>query len=512
MRPFEYRANLTSAEFPFLSDLQGRNVISAGIDQNFSRQLASSKNKDRDVGIPQIYYMHNVIPTDAGVCTVAYSEIAKAPLDTESNFSNIFPIRDTNENFGYLGITNSGRNYILMDVNTGWLRTTDKAPASKRFVSTAHVNGQTYIYYGGVGAVKYTIGTNVLTPVTLTGLDPAQILGICASSGYMIAWSANKIFWSSTIDPTDFTPSTVTGAGSQSLQEAKAEIVCCLPQNGGFVVYTKRNAVGVTYTGNAQYPFSGREIIGAGGLSGPQYSGYNGNSTNHFVYNTYGFQEVSMSSANIVFPSATDFLAGSQFEDFDEQSLTFISTQIAGAMVKKVSVIANRYMIISYGQVQLTHALFYDVALARWGKLKVPHVACFEYNYPSPEIVDSPRKSIGFLGVDGTIKVCTLSYDTTGSNGVIICGKYQLDRNRYIELQTVSIESIKSNNSLNVKIITTVDGRNTVRVSDPYLAINQGTYRHYTCRASGMNHSVMISGAFHAHSLELKFNDGGAIR
>lgn len=507
-----YRANLTSAEFPFLSELQGRNVIVSGQDQNYSRQLSSNKNKDRDIGIPQIYYMHNVIPTDAGVCSVGYQDIIQPPADTDNNFIKVFQLRDVNENVALLGITSTGRSYALVDTNIGWVRSTDKSPAVGRFISTAHVNGQTYIYFGKVGCFKYNFTTGALDAVALTTLDVTQILGVCASNGYMIAWTANKVFWSSTIDPTDFTPSLTTGAGSEGIQEAKAEIVCCLPQNGGFIIYTKRNAIAMAYTNNAQYPFNSREIIGAGGLADPNLAGYDGNSTNHAVYSTSGLQEISMASATIMSPQATDFLAGSQFEDFDEINLVFNITQISTAMKKRMSVVANRYIVISYGIATLTHALIYDIALARWGKLKVNHVDCFEYFYPSSLVVDAPRKSIGFLQANGTVKVATLSYDTTGSAGVMVLGKYQLARQRAITMHEIHLESIQAGNSLNVKLLTTLDGKNVASISSPYLATNFDTFRKYTCRASGLNHSIMVSGAFHVHSLELTFADGGAIR
>src|SRR5438067_327258 len=507
-----YRANLTSAEFPFLSDLQGRNVIVTGQDQNYSRQLSSNKNKDRDIGIPQIYYMHNVIPTDAGVCTVGYQDVIQQPADTDNSFAKMFQLRDPNENVAFFASTLTGRNYALTDFNIGWVRSTDKAPAANRFVTTAHVNGQTYIYFGQVGCFKYNFSTGALDAVTLTGLDPTQILGVCASSGYMIAWTGTKVFWSSTIDPTDFTPSTVTGAGSQAMQEAKGEIVCCLPQNGGFIIYTKRNAIAMAYSNNAQYPFNGREFIGAGGLADPSLAGYDGNSTDHCVYSTSGLQDVSMSNATIMSPQCTDFLAGSQFEDFDEVALTFNITQISGAMKKKISIVANRYIIISYGVAELTHALVYDLALARWGKLKVTHVDCFDYSYPSSAIVDAPRKSIGFLQQNGTVKIATLSYDTTGSYGVMVMGKYQLARQRYITMQEVHLESIKAGNSLNVKVLSTYDGKNVAAGTEPTLATNADTFRKYVCRASGLNHSIMVAGAFHVFSAELVYRHGGAIR
>lgn len=505
-----YRANLTAAEFPMISEFQGRNVIVGGNDQNFNRHTNSPKNKDRDIGIPQIYYMHNVIGTDAGVTSVGYLQQASTPFDTDNTFNEAFVLRDPAGNVAILATTTSGRNYVLPSIGGGWLRTTDKAPAAGKEVTTAYVNGETYIYYGGNNCFKYDFATNALVAVTLMGLTPASILGVCASSGYMIAWTTNKVFWSSTINPEDFLPSLATGAGSQSLQQARGELVSCLPHNSGFVVYTKKNAVGASYTGNAQYPFTFKNIDGCGGLSASNLVSFDGNSTNHFAYTTSGLQEISMQNSVVLFPQVTDFIAGSQFEDFDEVTKQFTVTPLSSPMLKKLTMVSNRYLVISYGIAALTHALVYDFALARWGKLKVPHVDCFEFIYPSTAVIETPRRSIAFLQLDGTVKVATMSYDTSGSYGVVVLGKYQYDRNRYLAMHEIHLESIREGSVIEVKWLTTLDGK-TAAIAPTVLAASSGTYRRYNCYTSGLNHSLVVVGAFHLHSLELAFTDEGAV-
>lgn len=513
MTQFTYRGNLTAAEFPFLSELQGRTIIMPMVDQNYSRQASSTKNKDRDIGIPQVYYMHNVVPTEAGLTTVAYQQLAKGPADSDNSFKEILSVRDINENFAYFANGANGRNYALTDLTIGWKRiVVDKAPIAGALVTTAHVNGQTYICYGGVGTFKYNFADNTLIEVILGGLDKTKIMGVTESNGYMIAWTATTVHWSSIVDPTDFIPSLVTGAGGGGVQETKAAIVCCLPSNDGFIIYTKKNAVVQIYSGNTQYPFNAQEVKGAGGVSDPSMVAYDGNSTNHFTYGTSGLQEISSNNAQVVFPQVTDFVSGAEFEDFDEATLKFSVFPVSGVMKKKLTMVSNRYMIISYGVSQLTHALVYDMALARWGKIKINHVDCFEYAYPSSQVADAPKRSLGFLQADGTIVLGIVSYSTTGSNGVIILGKYQHERARYIQMQEIHLESIKANNLLNLKLLTTLDGSNPVITTVPYLAENTGTYRRYNCRASGLNHSIMLSGAFHVHSIVLKYADVGAAR
>lgn len=506
-----YRANLTAAEFPMISEFQGRTIIIPGPDQNYSRQANSPKNKDRDIGIPQVYYCHNIIGTDAGLSSVGYQTLATAPLDTDNGFQDVFNIRDINDNVGYLVNTTSGRNYILPSIGLGWLRTTDKAPVAGGIVSIAFVNGETYIFFGGTGCFKYNFATNTLDPVTLAGLSIPTILGIATANGYLLAWTSNKVFWSSTIDPTDFVPSLVTGAGSSGLQQAKGSIVACLPQNGGFIAYTKKNAVAMIYTNNVQTPFTAKENIGAGGLSSFNLVAYDGNSTDHYAYTTDGLQQISLSNSAIIHPQVSDFIAGSQFEDFDETTFTFTELLLSTPMQKKVTMVSNRYLVLSYGVTQLTHALVYDYALARWGKFKVNHVDCFEYTYPSPAVVETPRRSIAFMQADGTLQVVVMSYDTTGSSGVVLLGKYQYDRNRYVTMQEVHLESVRSGAMLAVTWLTSIDGKNTV-TAPCTLVENLGTYRRYNSRTTGLNHSLVISGGFQAHSLELKFSDAGAVR
>lgn len=75
------------------------------------------------------------------------------------------------------------------------------------------------------------------------------------------------IAWSSLIDPTDFTPSLVTGAGGGAVQGAKGDIVCCVSHTIGLVIYTNQNAVAAPTSGNARYPFNFRELVASGGIA-----------------------------------------------------------------------------------------------------------------------------------------------------------------------------------------------------------------------------------------------------
>ncbi len=499
MSQFTYRGNLTNAGIPFLTEQIGATVISAGIDQ--------------EGGIPQIYYAHNVVPSLRGVTAVGYLGLVSPPANTDNTFDEIFFIRDPNENVAYLGVTTSGRCYVWLSSGSGWLQTTSIGPGLNGLVTVAHVNGQSYINFSGVGTYRYDFATNTLIAVVLAGIVATAPLAIAASNGYMVFITASTFYWSSTLDPTDFVPSLITGAGSESIQEAKAALTICLTHDAGVMIYTKKNAISAAYSNNVQYPWIYKEVSGAGGLSKPSLVASDGNSMNHFSYTTNGLQEIAVNNSAIVFPELTDFIAGAKFEDYDEVSNTFTEVTLAPTMPmkKKLTIVANRYFVFSYGVTQLTHALIFDLALKRWGKLKITHVDCFEYLTPINEVIETPKRSIGFMQADGTLYSTNLSYENTGSYGTVILGRYQLDREHFLGLHEIHLETIKTDAVLNAKVLTTIDGVNYTTYT-PYLASAVGKNRRYNNRSIGLNHSVVLSGSFQLNSIKLRFTDEGEIR
>lgn len=511
MTQINYRANLTAAEYPFLSDFQGRTVIVPGPDQNFSRQTSSPRNKDKDVGIPQAYYMENMIPTDAGFSSVGYIQVANPPADGNLGFTNKpFEIRDPSENICLFTNCTDGSNYVLLAPNTAWLKTTTVVPGVGG-VTTAHVNGQTYIYFGSVGCYKYNFATNILDVVILTSLTVANILGITASNGFMLAYTKTDLLISSSVDPTDFTPSLVTGAGGGPVQDTKAPITCVVPHVIGVMVYTKRNIVAGYYSGNASYPFTWKNLVGSGGVASDDLIAFDSNTTAQLAYTTDGLQMVNSDNATILIPALTDFLAGSEYESFDLNTNTFSTVELAANMLKSVAQVASRYLLVSYGVNAFTDIIYYDLALARFGKLKLPHVACFEYNLIESDVVETPRRSVGILKADGTINLVVMSYNTTGSNGILVLGKYQYDRNQYLQLNDISLENVKNTSNFNCTVLSSINGKDTT-VANTTLLEAANKSRKYGCRTTGINHSIVLSGAFQINSMELNFVNAGKVR
>lgn len=504
MSQIAYRANLSAKSFPFVSASWGRTVIVPQYDNTFNRQVSSQEDADKDVGIPQAYYMHNCMPTAQGFQSIAYNDILNVALIGVNDFVQILYVKDGHNRRGYVGITAAGDFYVCTS-DQWFLRGSFSYSGS---VTVAYVSGLSYIYLEGYGCIRYDFGTGTFIAVVLTGLVVADTIGITAAAGYLIAWTESEVAWSSTIDPTDFTPSLATGAGGGSVEGARGAITFCVTHTQGFIVYTSANAVAAVYSGNSRYPFNFREIVSSGGLNDISLVSYDSNSGNHYAYTTSGFQLVSTSQTQSIFPDLTDFIAGKLFEDYDEDTEVFTLTKLTTTMVKMVNVISDRYLVVSYGMESLTHAVVYDIAQKRFGKLKITHVDTFEYQLPSANITEIPRQSIGFLQADGTLKVVDFSMYATGSYGVIFLGKYQFIRARNIILDTFSVENIPEEAACDVKVLAALDGKTTT-ASPATLAESFGTQKNYACRAEGKNISLAFVGSFQLDSLELKFHIGG---
>lgn len=518
MSQIVYRANLSSAFFPFVSEYQGRTVIVAGQDNNFNRTLQSSADSDKDIGIPQLYYCHNVLPNGNGLQSVGYEQRVGGP--GIGVMQQIFTIReDSSGSKGYMVQAFDGFR-VVQDEAVGYLGVLNKFWNGAGFVSPfvpgpgsvslAHVSGITYICISGNGIFKYNFSLNRLELVPISGLDITKIVGITESNGYLVAYSASAVAWSSTIDPTDFIPSLQTGAGGGSVEGIKGQITCASPTLNGFTIFTQVNAISVLYTGNSRYPFQFSECTGAGGVASLERVTYEADSGYNYVYTSKGFQVIQPKSAQTVFADLTDFLAGQYFEDFDEATQKFVYTTLTSPMGKKLTLIAARYLIVSYGISALTHCIVYDTVQKRFGKLKIPHVDCFEYELLTENVSDVPKKAIAFLQVDGTLVVVNFALSFTNRNGVAMLGKYQYVRSRRLQLQTADIENPTVGGKMSCALITSFDGKNAdLTTAGQVLRAGRNVTTYGFGSPVGINHSIFVQGCFNLAVIELAFNVHG---
>lgn len=503
-----YRANLLAAQFPFLSERFGRSVIVGQIDQAISKAADSGQtDKVANAGIPQLYYCHNVVPTYDGYQSVGYHTLIDQLAPTETSFVGVLVLRDSLDRKGYLGYTADGRFYISKSPFSGWTLLTTIAGAAGKLVTRAYVQGVTYVYIANVGCYKYNFSTDLLEAVTLTGLTVANVLGVVSLAGYLCVWTKDTFAWSAIANPTDFVPSLSTGAGSGSIEGAAGALVVCAAANIGILGYTTGNVVAANYTGNSQYPFIFRALPSSGGTRLAQHIDHDSLSGQQYAYTTSGLQLVDVQKAATIFPEITDFISGSEFEDCDISTGVLTKEKLTTAMVKAVKVVANRYLVISYGKTSFTHAIYVDLQLKRFGKLKVNHVQVVDLVL-GEESVDVPKNSIGFLQVSG--KVVTVDYDSSvaATDACAFLGKYQLVRGQVMQLNAVEFENIEAGDTFSVKDFVSLDGKNATS-NTLTLDSSVGLFRRYVCRLIGLNHALFLTGNFSLNTLILKFKQAG---
>lgn len=525
MSQIVYRGNLSAKAFPLLTDFQGQTVIVPGPDNTFNRSLVSTEDLDRDVGVPTLFYCHNVLPAPYGFNSIGYETTIPAIIPAVTTFTDTKILRSnaisstTNGPRFYFAPQPSGTHYTFILGGTKWLPISNVVsyPAGTN-ITYATLQGISYIFFAGIGCYKWDSLSNSLISVTLGGLVAANILGITAYQGYMIAYDSANIYWSSVLDITpsanavDFVPSLTTGASNIRPEGAKGPITVVLPATFGIAIYTTSNIVSAVYSGNSRYPFNFKEVVASGGCTSGDYITYDANTGNQYAYTTSGLQTVTATATQTVFPEITDFLAGQDFEDFNETTLQFTASTLTAPMKKRLTSVADRYLIFSYGITSLTHAIVYDMTQKRYGKLKVDHVSCFEFEYLDPALSDAPRRSIAFLKADGSVSIVNPSVTFANSKGVILLGKFQYVRSRLLTLENLTFQSVHDNQACQAWDMVSVSGGtlDSTTLYPMYNVTPPGeNQQSYNTHKTGKNHSILLVGGFFLSSFVLTFHIAG---
>lgn len=536
------RSQLSSAHFPFLSGKMGRTIVLPQYDQNFDRTNQGAGESDTlGKGVPQVYYMHNVMPIVEGYQSVAFKQQIPG-VEGVDNFNQVFPLRDSNDN-NFLYVPADGDNYVFTGNLAAW-QTTDPFPVGavykKTNISYAYIQNQHYICVQGQGVFQYDAELNVLNPVNFDGLVMTEIRGICTSSGYLLCYDSLSVYWSSAVTPTDFVPSLITGAGSGAPTDAKGDIVTVLQISGGFIIYTTANIVSAQYSGNIRYPFIFKEVVNSGGLQRPEQVSYVSNSSEHFAITSAGIQKIDRNQATAVFDDATDFISCNKFEDFNPDTLVFSEQTLLRPLFTKLVLISARYLVLSYGVVDglYTHCIVYDLALKRWGKLKIAHVDSFEYNWPNrfgpvsyadmkgttiasylgtsyrdisaqQRIAPTPRTSIAFIQADGAVYTVEMADGAPAADSVFVLGKYQFVRSRVFQLHSVDIDNLYTEHGYAVYALPSLDGKNNgAPVLGSILGESANTV-HAGFRLTALNVSLMLMGTFSLNCVTVNFSKTG---
>src|ERR1700744_6157259 len=125
MAQVQYRANLSAKDFTFVAETWGRTVVLKSFDQNFSRQVVSATDPDKDIGIPQIYYCHNVMPASGGFQSIGYTKFVNPFPTGDQNEVQIFPYPDSGGFVSYVAFAieaiNQYRAFRLDRITRVWI-------------------------------------------------------------------------------------------------------------------------------------------------------------------------------------------------------------------------------------------------------------------------------------------------------------------------------------------------------------------------------------------------------
>tara|TARA_Y100001973_G_C5204952_1_gene340788 strand:+ start:1978 stop:3534 length:1557 start_codon:yes stop_codon:yes gene_type:complete len=516
MAVINYSIQIKETNFSLLSTDQSSTII---VDNN--NEVAPSN--------PAIAYCHNVMPTRQGLNStelVFTVPAVQSLLDSQNEviYTNKI-VYSTDKNKVTIAFTNINEAFVLDTDTSEWYRLPVLLPEptgpddpiliERTYeVTTGTVNGVTYVYLSNIGCYTYSEDNVALEPVTLTGLDASEVLGVVASGGYLVAYTEDSVAWSSTIDPTDFTPSDVTGAGAGKIQEIQGNILFAVPNSTGFLVYTEGNIVSATLTSSVSYPFKFSSVVGSKGGSKLITTSYESSAREQFTYGDAGLQSVTNTEASNILPDITDFISGKMYEDFDDETMTFNYVDLVAStdiIVKAVSFISNRYLVISYGigiansdLPTFTYALIYDVELSRLGKVKCTHVDVLELHNKQ----EAPAKtSIGFLSADGKVEYLDWS-PTADSNGVVILGKLQYSRERLITLQGLTVSNIFPVAELDVYDRYVLPNFYEAMVK-AYDAASVGNKRIFNILTQAQYHNIIMKGKFNLVDVICKYTIAG---
>lgn len=433
------------------------------------------------------------------------------------------------------------------DNNTVTVPGSFESPASRNKISVAIVRGVTYICIRKADntTVFYTAavdtGTDVitLTDITTTINDslPAgtaidSILGICSSYNYLILFTGGTILWSSTTTPTDFAPSLVSGAGNEVPGNLKGDITFLREHVSGFFIYSTNNVVFAQYTGNARYPWRFREVGQSGGFTySTQVSGDTNSSIQYGVNNSKFVQVLNPETAELVAPEVTDFIERvKRWDILDTDTFVFSLSDATDELIPADKpttwFVLDRYLLLPYGDSgdvagnQWTYVIVYDLLLKRYGKLFIAFDFCL-----------TDEKNVFFIS-RLTGDIYKLYFDIHEYNvppsegdeyiheGVIVLGKFQLTRDRFICLDELTIDAIQNideladpdDRAIEVRVLPSLDGRSFEAPVEPY--DNTDTSQNVDglqllARVSCQNFALAFVGAFDLNTVAMTFHPEG---
>lgn len=566
-----FKLAFNNARIPLVSSQASRAVFVPGLEAGARavQGATGSRESTMDYQAAQLIYAENVMPVPTGIRSVGYAQRIAPTVNTD--FDSIFALRDENENT-VLYSPSAGKNYIYDGSVGAWSSTTHAEifdpltvktgydPANSK-VTYAYVDGFTFVCFSRLLAsddsdmsiMVWDAATKTLQPAgaLLANLPyPAgEIDGISSSNGYLLIFSGISVAWAgfngTAFDYQIYANGALTGAGWQTPEDIQAPITALINLPGGFVIFTGKNAIAANYHAQSLgTPWVFREIPNAGGLESYEQATVEGSRGTIVAYTTSGLQTISLNSSEIDHPDVADFIATRTIERYNFESYQFTQGSTNLDFYVKLSNVANRYTVISYGTYPKVYsfALVYDNALKRWGKLRMVHRDCFYWNYGTVQgaltyaalgdipynwsddpplttyeetaqysnAFTSAQHALAFLKSSGEVVVADWSNslrDTTDES-VAVIGRIQLTRTSNVQFNRTEIEGLADGK---VIVAPSYDGANitppeeliTIQ-SDRFLRIDGGLI---DCK----NFNLIVQGTFDLSTIIIEGTTSGKI-
>lgn len=368
MAQVQFSANLLTQQFPYnFYELSNAVEISSRLEKS-----------GREVNQP--YFADNVLPITDGFASIGFTE--KVPSNAE--------LTNVQESFVLYGP--GGRLALFAsDNSTAWVYDPQGAEWSSIELPTANfsnityatIREETYIFLG-TGLFHYNFETQTIDPVEVEGIEVAQVQGVTSAGGRLILWDKNRVYYSSPLEPTEFTPGLGTGAGFTGVEDLRGEIIACASLGKDFIIYSKISAVSARATDNPTFPFRFKEVQGSAGVNFARHIAHNTNVGAHIVWTNSGFQQVTVESAQYIWAELSNgIIRGLQIRRDSLFGIPVIErTQ---SLDVKISFVSNRFLAVSTisgKEESYFDCYILDTSLERWGKLSVPHSGFIEYVLP----------------------------------------------------------------------------------------------------------------------------------
>jgi len=553
--PKKVSITLASARIPLNSRHVRDPVIVQELDLSGPRHISKNdKVADFDTVVPTLIYADNVLPTPTGYKSVNFLQVASAISSTAKlhclHTVSISP--GLTYLYAYVtDSTNSGNNGHWFLSGAGeweqiFAETVAFSDITAAFISLAIVNGRAFIYFSNVKCMEITAGA--VANVTLTGITAANILGCFSSSGYLMLWDETSVYRSSLVSPVDFVPSSVTGAGSESPQDARGDIKLCKRAKGGFIIYTDTNCLYAQYSQDFRTPFIYSEMSGLAGISSPTDVSQDG-SQEHLIKSGANFSALIKSDLTTVFHEVTALAAAKLLDTLDLETVIITEEQVydvsAGLAAIAGGILACSYRGITEEEYEagadtsnFSHALIYLNSLGRYGKVATPHAFCRQWPFDTAvtflrirqlqELIFEDfetqtieeafsRESFGrvfgnsivsFIAANGSASLLWDDVKSTDSDGVVVLGPFQMARGFYTLIAGISAKEASGATCY----IGTSNTGETVDRSMLCSGDTAGLYTSFPARVTGANHLICFSGQFDLSSAIVKLLKTGMIR